>query len=151
MIGFTLLGSLLAASLVVSRAETPAVTPVTSKLFIAPSSSRMAGGTAKLTVGSLRRRGSTYVGEYRIKVLPYFFKNEKGKLFIEVTEKALRHMLGGGITRFAGRATTNSSGLTRRIMAKATPSGGNGGALTFTVFTENGPLVFNTSYRVDPP
>ena len=92
-----------------------------------------------------------YEGDYRIKVFPYFFKNETGRLFVNVSEAGLRQMVGGGVTRFTGRATTNGSGLTRKITAKATPAGGGRGALTFTVATENGPLVFNTSYRIAQP
>ncbi|MEP6600906.1 MAG: hypothetical protein ABJB49_03755 [Nitrospirota bacterium] len=118
-------------------------------LYIAPSSSKLAGGTAKLVVGSLSRSGLAFVGDYRIKVLPYFFKNESGRLFIEVPDAALRQMIGGAVTGFKGRATTNRSGLTRKITAKAKPSAKDRGALTFTVATVNGPLVFNTSYRIE--
>lgn len=92
-----------------------------------------------------------YEGDYRIKVFPYVFKNETGRLFVNVSEAGLRQMVGGGVTRFTGRATTNGSGLTREITAKATPAGGGRGALTFTVATEDGPLVFNTSFRIAQP
>lgn len=109
----------------------------------------MLGGTAKLVVGTLSRNGLAYVGDYRIKVVPYFFKNETGKLSIKVPDVALDHMVSGAVTNFNGRATTNGSGLTRRVTAKAMPSTNDRGELTFTVVTENGPLVFNTSYRID--
>ncbi len=124
---------------------------ITSKLVVAPSSSKLAGGTAKLVVGTLSRDGFTYVGDYRIKVFPYFFKNESGRLSIKVSENALRRMVGGQTTSFAGRATTHGSGLTRKITARAIPAAKDHGALTFTVATENGPLVFDTSYRIVPP
>lgn len=123
---------------------------ITSRLIVAPSSSKLAGGTAKLIVGVMSREGSTYIGEYRIRVFPYFFKNEKGRLSIDVSEPALHRMVGGHVTHFAGRATTNGSGLTRRVTARAMPAAKDHGALTFTVATENGPLVFNTSYRIAP-
>jgi hypothetical protein len=147
-----LIGLIFAVGPSISQADAPTVpAPITSKLLIAPSSSKLAGGTAKLIVGSLSRRGSTYVGDYRIRVFPYFFKNETGRLLIKVSETALRQMVSGGVTSFTGRATTNGSGLTRKITAQATPSGGGRGALTFAVTTENGPLVFNTSYLIAQP
>ncbi|CAN5556221.1 hypothetical protein BH18VER2_BH18VER2_02800 [soil metagenome] len=123
---------------------------VSSKLIVAPSSSSLAGGTAKLVVGVLSREKSAYTGQYRIKVFPYFFKNESGKLLIKVSETSLRRMIEGDATNFAGRAITDGTGETRRVTARVLPEASDHGVLTFTVATENGPLVFNTSYRIDP-
>lgn len=124
--------------------------PTAAKLVIEPSSSRLAGGTAKLAVNPLSRSGSNYVGDYRIKVIPYFFKNENGRLIIEVSEPKLQQMLEGGVTSFVGEAKANHSDLKHKITARATPAGRKSGALTFTVATDNGPLVFNTSYKIVP-
>lgn len=124
---------------------------IASKLLVAPSSSQLAGGTAKLVVGVLSRDNSSYTGEYRIKVFPYFFKSETGKLLIRVSETSLRKMIEGDATSFAGRAITDGTGETRPVTAKVLPAAGDHGALTFTVATENGPLVFNTSYRIASP
>lgn len=66
-----------------------------SNLAVATSSSSLAGGTAKLIVGTLHREGDKFVGDYRLKVFPYFFKSEKGGLFIRVSEPALRRVRGG--------------------------------------------------------
>lgn len=123
---------------------------ITSRLIVAPSSSSLAGGTAKLVVGVLSREDSAYTGLYRIKVFPYFFKSESGKLLIKVSETSLRRMIEGDATSFAGRAITDGTGETRRVTAQVLPAASDHGALTFTVATENGPLVFNTSYRIDP-
>ena len=149
-----IVGSLLGLGLSVAAAETPPSHPagrITSRLLIAPSSSRLAGGTAKLAAGPLSRDGSLYVGDYRIKVFPYFFKSESGRLFIRVSESALRRMMMGLPAGFVGHSKTNGSGLTRGITAKAMPTANDRGALAFTVATENGPLVFNTSYRIIKP
>ena len=149
---FPLVGSLLALGL--AAAEIPrsdSAGRISSILVIAPSSSNLAGGTAKLAAGPLNRDGSLYVGVYRIKVFPYFFKNESGRLFIKVPEGALQRMTHGLPAKFEGHARTNVSGLTRGITAQAMPSTNDHGALTFTVATDNGPLVFNTSYRIAQP
>lgn len=135
-----------------SRAEIPeGAGQVDSKLYIAPSSSKLAGGTAKLDAGPLSRKGAAYVGGYEIKVVPYFFKNETGRLFIQVPEAAFGHMVDGLPTSFTGRATTTRTGQTRKVTAHAMPAANDHGDLTFTVATDNGPLVFNTSYRIGRP
>ncbi|MBA3544397.1 MAG: hypothetical protein H0T83_08170 [Chthoniobacterales bacterium] len=121
------------------------------KLLIAPSSSSLAGGTAKLDVDPLSRSGGKYVGDYRIKVFPYFFKNENGQLFISVSDPQVRQMVDGGVTSFTGQAQAKGSDITHKITAKATPASDGRGELTFTVSTDSGPLVFNTSYRMVGP
>ena len=139
--------SLVLASLPLLRAESdPQGTD--PQLVIAASSSRLAGGTANLDVNPLRRAGDSYVGEYQIKVIPYFFKNEKGQLHIDVSPTQLQKMLGGTITSFTGLAQAKGSEITHKISAKATPSQDGRGALTFTVATDSGPLVFDTSYQI---
>ncbi len=125
--------------------------PTSPKLMVAPSSSKLAGGTAKLDVAVLSRSGAAYVGGYRLKIFPYFFMNESGQLEIEVSDSQLQKMLGGGATSFTGQAQATGSEVVHKITAQATPGGDGRGALTFTVATHNGPLVFNTSYRVIPP
>ncbi len=121
------------------------------QLVIAPSSSKLAGGTAKLDVNPLSRRGAKYVGDYRIKIFPYFFMNETGQLFIEVSDPQFQQMVSGGVTSFTGQAQANGSDITHQITARVNPAKDGGGALTFTVSTDNGPLVFNTSYRMVAP
>ena len=49
----------------------------------------VAEGKATLIVGSLQRTNGIYAGEYKIKVFPYFFKNDKGRLAILVSDAAL--------------------------------------------------------------
>ena len=54
----------------------------TRKLFIGPSSSSVALGKASLIVSPLTHRDVNYVGDYQLKVKPYFFKSEKGSLVL---------------------------------------------------------------------
>src|SRR5712691_1190589 len=67
----------------------------TRKFLIAPSSSSLSGGTARLIVGALSREPGTYTGDYRIKVFPYFFKSETGRLSMQVSDPALRKLTQG--------------------------------------------------------
>lgn len=90
------------------------------------------------------------MGAYQIKVVPYFFKNEVGHLVIEVSETQLKEMLGGSETSFVGEARKDGSEITHKISAKASPKVEGNGDLTFTVSTDSGPLIFNTTYRIVP-
>lgn len=120
-------------------------------LSVATSSSTLAGGTAKLIVDTLRRQGENYVGGYRLKVFPYFFKSEKGRLFIRISDSALRRIRRGRAITFTGQASAEGTKLTRKIAGKATPSGKDRGKLAFTITTNNGPLAYHTSYRLVKP
>jgi hypothetical protein len=51
--------------------------PVARKLFIDPSSTSVALGKASLIVSPLTHRGGNYVGDYQLKVRPYFFRVRK--------------------------------------------------------------------------
>ena len=63
-----------------SKSTTGTSNPVTRKLFIDPSSTSVRLGKATLIVSPLTRRGGNYIGDYQLKVRPYFFKSETGSL-----------------------------------------------------------------------
>jgi hypothetical protein len=122
--------------------------PTFRKLFIEPSSSRLLGGKAKLVVGTLSRQGKKLVGNYQIRVTPYFFKSEKGRLSIALSDSSLQALLQGMPAEFSGVAETDDTNEIRPITANATPSANDRGALLISVGTENGKLPFQTSYRM---
>jgi hypothetical protein len=100
--------------------------PIIGKLVIDPCSTVISGGKANLRIGALSRQAQAYIGDYQFKVSPYFFKNEKGKLSIEVSDDTLNKLASGMSVDFTGQATTSGSGQTRRIDGKATPAGNVG-------------------------
>lgn len=122
-------------------------TPARARIFIEPSSASLTGGNARLTTTALSRKAGAYVGDYHLKVTPYFFKSEKGKLFINVSDESLRRLINGNSVEVTGQATTSGTAETRAISARATPLGSDRGSLTVAILTENGKLVFNSSYR----
>ena len=121
--------------------------PVFTTLCIDPSCASLAGGTANLTVKPLTRQGVTYVGDYQLKVSPYFFKSEKGRISILFTDDSLHLIAQGKPVKFAGTATTNGSGKTRPINGTATPSANDRGSVKFAITTVNGALIFTSPYR----
>lgn len=106
----------------------------------------MSGGKATLSIGPLKRTADIYVGDYQMKVSPYFFKGEKGKLAIVVSDAALARAAKGIAGEITGTATSDD-GETRRIDAIATPSDNNCGTLKLWFIAGDRKMVFNTPYR----
>src|SRR4029077_15091162 len=85
----------------VVHAERPDSTAGTSsagtpKLVIGPSSASVAlGAKASLIISPLTHRDGNYVGEYQLKVRPYFFKSEKGSLLLATSDDAVRKLQTG--------------------------------------------------------
>ncbi len=140
---YSLVASLLLLVPAARAEESPAVAP----LIVAPSSTSLAGGKVKLSTSTLNRKANTFIGDYRIRVTPYFFKNEEGAILIVVPDNSLRKLTKGVSLEFDGKATTNGTGQTRPIRVKATGAGDGYGALTICIKTENGDMVFNSAYR----
>jgi hypothetical protein len=131
----------------------PSSTPVASAerlLMIERSASPVAGGKALLTISPLNRVTNIYAGDYDMKVSPYFFKSEKGKLAIEVTPESLDKVRRGMPAEITGLATSED-GESRRIDAVATPLDPDRGALKLWFLAGERKMVFNTSYRFVTP
>jgi hypothetical protein len=118
-------------------------------LFIEPSSSSVAGGKAYLVVAPLFPEAESYRGDYQLKVRPYFFKSEKGVLNLAAPGDSMRKLQGGSATDFTGKVIS-ANGKTRVVTGRITPSTRDRGTVTFSVITENGKMVFNTSYHFGP-
>jgi hypothetical protein len=124
---------------------------VTRKLVIDPSSTSVAlGGKASLIVSPLTHRGGNYVGDYQLKVRPYFFKSEKGSLLLAASDDAVRKLQAGTAINFTGKAVTHKDGRTHIVLGRVTPSSADRGSVTFSIITDDGKMVFNTSYHFEP-
>ena len=120
----------------------------TRKLFIDQSSTSVAlRGKASLIVSPLTHRGASYVGDYQLKVRPYFFKSEKGSLVLAASDEAVRKLHAGTAINFTGQAVTHKDGRTHIVLGRATPSSGDRGSVTFSIITDDAKIVFNTSYH----
>jgi len=92
----------------VIHAERPDSTAGTSnagtrKLFIDPSSTSVAlRAKASLIVSPLTHRGGNYVGDYNLKVRPYFFKSEKGSLLLAASDDAVRKLQTAELISYLG-------------------------------------------------
>jgi hypothetical protein len=125
--------------------------PTNRILMIDPSSMPIAAGKATLTIGALQRADGVYSGDYKIKVFPYFLKNEKGRLAIVVSDELLAEINQGKVAAIVGTATTTTpgkGGQTRHIDATATPADMNRGTLKLWFTTAgNRKMIFEPAYH----
>src|SRR5687767_15518774 len=66
---------------------------------------------ATLTIGMLQRADGIYTGSYRINVSPYFYKNEKGKLNIVVSDESMAKLNHAKVAAITGRSEEHTSEL----------------------------------------
>ena len=118
-------------------------------LVIEPSSMPVLAGKATLTIGALSRTNGTYSGDYRVRVFPYFYKNEKGRLAMVVSDAALAQIRLGKVTAITGTATTSGQrGRSRRIEAIVTPGGRNQGRLKVSFLAGSREMIFEPVYHI---
>jgi hypothetical protein len=118
-------------------------------LLISRSSTSVAGGgKATLTIGPLRPQGDIYSADYQVKVSPYFFKSEKGKLAIIISRESLENAGKGMPVEITGTATTSGESQPRQINATAIPRTKDEGSLKVWFMSGGKKTVFNTSYRL---
>lgn len=145
---FLILGATNCTHAARSNSTAEASDTVTRKLFIDPSSSSVAlRGKASLIVSPLTHRDGNYLGDYQLKVRPYFFKSEKGTLRLTASDDAVRKLQAGRAINFTGKAVTHKDGRTHIVLGRATPSSRDRGSVTFSIITDDAKIVFNTSYH----
>jgi hypothetical protein len=71
------------------------------------------------------------VGDYQLKVRPYFFKSEKGTLVLAASDDAVQKLQAEIAIYFTGKAVTHKDGKTHIVLGKATPPSGDRGRVTF--------------------
>ena len=121
--------------------------PISRKLVLGPSSAPVPGGKANLIVGTLTLGSGAYLGDYDMKVSPFFFESEKGKLSITAPPESVEKLIKGIAVEFTGKATSSGSGRVRRIDGKTTPSGKDGGMVTLWFVAAGRKMIFTTSYQ----
>jgi hypothetical protein len=121
------------------RFDVVAAKPATASFII---------GTITMTIPPFVRRNTVYSSTYAAKIFPYFFYNEKGRIWIEIPDDDLRRVALGQPVDFKGHAISDS-GDGRRIEGRATPTGPLTGRLRVKVFiTRRIGLTYNTTYEL---
>ena len=96
----------------------------------------------------MKRIKDIFEGEFDMKVAPYFFKNDKGKLAIAVSDEVIAKVSAGSPVEIIGTATTKAgkSSVVRQINAEATPVDAQHGMLKVWLTVDERELVFQTRY-----
>ena len=118
------------------------------KLVIDPSSTRMSLARCELTVGTLECKADVLCGTYAIKVFPFTFKSDHGNLSLGVSNADLQKIAHGEALEFTGLAISARDAKAKPIKGRTKPDAGDHGLVSFTVTTEDGDLLFNSTYRV---
>jgi hypothetical protein len=117
--------------------------------MIDPSFTPVAAGKATLTIGALQRADGVYSGDYKIRVSPYFWKNEKGRLAIVVSDETLAKINQGKAATIIGTATTSGKGgMSRHIDATATPANIDRGTLKLWFASGDRIMIFEPAYHL---
>jgi hypothetical protein len=117
-------------------------------LIIDTSSMPVDAGTATLIIGALQRANGVYSGNYKIKVFPWFSKNENGTLAINVSDESLAIINQGKVAAITGTAATSGkSGKSRSIGATATPADRNHGNLKLWFMAGDRKMIFEPTYH----
>ena len=145
--------ALIALAAFAQAAEEPAPAPDAGAskphiLTIGPSSASLSLGKANLIIGQLRLRAGTCLGSYRLKVVPFSFKNENGSIAIAASDAAFVKLTKGVPVSLSGKAVTDGTGETRAVTAVATPTSKDAGNVTFSFQVDAGKMVFNAAYRI---
>jgi len=120
-------------------------------LVIDRSFTRVSAAKATLIIEPLTRKGEIFTGDYEMKVTPFFFKSEKGKLEIVVSDESLKKAGKGEPVEITGTALTHGEDVKRKVNARATPVDKNHGQLKVWFVADEREMVFNTTYRLVEP
>jgi hypothetical protein len=124
--------------------------PTNLRMFVDPSSTSLALGRASLTVSPLTYQKQTYAGDYQLKVVPFLYKSQAGKLSLAAPDDSVHRLAEGLAVEFSGKAVNQKDDKTKVVKGKITPISKDRGTVAFSIATENGELVFNTSYHFAP-
>jgi hypothetical protein len=118
------------------------IKPAVASIYIA---------TVTMTMPPFVRKNVVYSSTYSAKVFPYFFYNEKGRIWIVVPDDLLRRAAQGLPVEFSGHALSDS-GEERRVEGRAVPTGPWTGRIRVRVFvTRRISLSYDTTYELKGP
>jgi hypothetical protein len=140
---------LLAPSWGAAEAE-PAVigsTIATRVLILENSTMPLPTAKATLIVGPLTRTNGVYVGNFKVRVFPYFFKSDWGRLAINVPDTALTAVNQGKTVAITGTSTSTKNGIVRHIEIRAMPKDQEHGTVSLWFMAGEQKMTFTAAYH----
>jgi hypothetical protein len=144
----TILCLLLLASSWGATQAVPTTTNSASRVLILENSTMpLTTARATLIVGPLTRTNGIYAGDFKVKVFPYYFKSDWGRLAINVPDKALAAMNQGKTVAITGTSTSTKNGTVRHIEITATPKDRDHGTVSLWFMVGNQKMIFKPAYQ----
>jgi len=138
---------LLAASWCAAQAAPPATGSASPVLILDNSTMPLPTAKATLSIGPLTRANGVYAGDFKVKVFPYFFKSDRGRLAINIPDEALAAVNQGKTVSFSGTSTSTKNGIVRHIEITATPMDHDHGTVTLWFMAGDQKMIFTPAYH----
>jgi len=140
---------LLASSWCAAQAEAePTATNVVGRLLLLENSTMsLKAAKATLIIGPLTRTNGVFVGNFKMKVFPYFFKNDWGRLSIKASDEDMAAFEQGKTVAVTGIATSEKNGSVRPIEIKATPQDRDHGTVCLCFEAAKQKMTFSPAYH----
>ncbi len=144
-----LLGSLLFSALALIaplQAETAPIATGWDRITVAPMKTSIYIGSVTLTPGVFRREGSTLTATYSVKVFPWFFWGETGRITVTLSDADLARLAKGETAEFTGDGV-NQKNRPRKVTGRAQPADATSGKFKVRILADGYELIFNSTYR----
>lgn len=139
--------ALLAAGPVRAEPPAPAPTPP-ARVRVPAMKTSIYVGTVTLAPAVFTRTGDELATSYAVRVWPWFFWSETGRLTLQVTAAEWARLARGEAVDFAGDAT-NHRGKPRRVTGRAEPDTAATGRLKVRITADGITLVFHGTYGLE--
>ena len=103
-------------------------------------------GSVRLVTAVFARQGDNFEATYEVKVFPFFFYNESGRITLRLPDPELRRLAGGETLVFNGEAV-NHRKKKRSIEVRAEPADAARGKLKISIMADGIRLIFHGTYR----
>jgi hypothetical protein len=138
---------LLTSSWMSAQAASPPTNSASLVLILENSTMPFKTAKATLIVGPLTRTNGVYAGDFKVKVFPYFFRSDRGRLAINVPDTDLAALCQGKTVVVTGTSTSTKTGIVRHIEITATPKDRNHGNISLWFMAGDHKLIFTPAYH----
>lgn len=138
---------LLASSWSAAQGAPPTTGSTSPVLILDNSIMPLPTAKATLSIGPLTCTNGVYTGDFKVKVFPYFFKSDRGRLAINIPDEALAAVNQGKTVSFSGTSTSTKNGIVRHIEITATPMDHDHGTVTLWFMAGDQKMIFTPAYH----
>jgi len=117
-------------------------------ILVAPCKSKLSFAEASLIVSVLNHESGAFRGDYIIKINPFTFKNDEGRLDLKISDADAHKMTRGLAVEFSGKAISNKGNKQQGVKGRTDPKTASSGNVSFVVTTADRQIVFNTTYKL---